>query len=200
MNDVIDFLPFNSQDRELIPVTTYKLTATIRNNIFNYKQIESMELAKRQSPNDDVYSCNCENSEFCDPDYVHIITGDLRLIKNHNPRKLRSQFQGVTIFYSRYKKEVHREIEEFAGNLGLKHKLEGNCYGLLWVSKVKEKVKNKMKSLKKSTQIFDTYSVMPDEEIRQYLKDLRTKFCIVSIDKALNNLSFICMKFMFLGS
>ena len=52
-----------------------------------------------------------------------------------------------------------------------------------------------MKSLKKSKQIFNTYSIMPDEEIRQYLKDLRTKFCVVPIDKALNNLSFICMKF-----
>ena len=92
MKDVIDFLLLNSQDHERIPVTTYKLTATIRNNIFNYKQIESMELAKRQSLNDDICSCNCENSEFCDSDYVHIITRDLRLIKNHNPRKLRSQF------------------------------------------------------------------------------------------------------------
>ena len=36
MKDVFDSLPFNLQDHEDIPTTTYKLTATIRNKVFNY--------------------------------------------------------------------------------------------------------------------------------------------------------------------
>ena len=45
MKDIIDSLPFNLQDHENIPVTTYKLTATIRNKVFNCKEtVEPIEL------------------------------------------------------------------------------------------------------------------------------------------------------------
>ena len=37
----IDFLSFNLQDHENIPVTTYKLHASVRKKVFNYKQIIS---------------------------------------------------------------------------------------------------------------------------------------------------------------
>ena len=51
-----------------MPVTTYKLTATNRNKVFNYKQtVESTEPDEGQSLNDDIYLCNCDNLEFCDP-------------------------------------------------------------------------------------------------------------------------------------
>ena len=42
MKDFSESLPFNPQDHENIPVTAYKFTATIRNNVFNYKQTESI--------------------------------------------------------------------------------------------------------------------------------------------------------------
>ena len=87
MNDVFD--PFNLQEHENIPVTTYKLVATIRNKVFNYKQtVETIELEERQSLNDDIYPCNCENSEFGDADHVLIMTRDLHLTKNQKIRKL----------------------------------------------------------------------------------------------------------------
>ena len=53
----------------------------------------------------------------------------------------------------------------------------------LWVKKVKEKVKNKIKSLKKSKQGYNISLVLQDEEVRQYLKDLQLKFCIVPLIK-----------------
>ena len=88
--------------------------------------------------------------------------------------------------YSRCKKEIDPAIDEFAGSLRIKHKLE-NAAMDLWVNKVKEKAKNKMKSLK-SKQIDNTFHVLQDEEkVRQYLRDLQTKICIVLIDKASNS-------------
>ena len=66
-------LEFNLQDHQNIPVTAYELTATIRNKAFNYKQkVELIELDEGQPLSDDIYPCNCENSEFCDPDHRHI--------------------------------------------------------------------------------------------------------------------------------
>ena len=83
MKDVIGSLPFNLQDHENIPVTTNKLTATIRNIIFNHKKIvEPIELDEGESLNVDIYPCNSENSKFCYPDHDHTITGVLHLIKN----------------------------------------------------------------------------------------------------------------------
>ena len=38
MKDVIDSLPFNLQDHESIPRTTYKLTATTSSKVFKYKK------------------------------------------------------------------------------------------------------------------------------------------------------------------
>ena len=51
--------------------------------------------------------------------------------------------------YSSCKKEIDPAIEEFAGSLRIKHKLENTAMDL-WVNKVKEKVENRIKSLKKS--------------------------------------------------
>ena len=80
MKDVIDSLHFNLEGHENIPETTYNLTATIRNKAFKYKQTgESKELDEGQLLNDDIYPCNCENSEFTD--HGHIITEYRFLLK-----------------------------------------------------------------------------------------------------------------------
>lgn len=50
---------------------------------------------------------------------------------------------------------------------------------------------NKIKFLKKSKQIYNTSSVLQDEEVQHYLKDIQTKFFIVLIDKVSNNFYFI---------
>ena len=64
----------------------------------------------------------------------------------------------------------------------------------LRVSQVK-KVKNKIKSLKKSKYIYNTSHVLQDEEVRQYIKVLQTKFCIILIDKASTNFLLFAKKF-----
>ena len=69
----------------------------------------------------------------------------------------------------------------------------------LWVNKVKEKVKNKIKSLKKSKQIYNASSVLQDQEIRQYLKDLQTQFCFVPINKVSKNFFLLVRNSMFLS-
>ena len=60
---------------------------------------------------------------------------------------------------------------------------------------IQRKVKNKTKLLKYTKQIYNTSPVLQDKEVWQYLKDLQTIYCIVSIDKASKNFSFICKKF-----
>lgn len=103
--------------------------------------------------NDYLYPCNCENSEFCYPNHGHIISKDLSLIQNQKLRKPLtggpnfSQWQSLN--YSKCKKEIDYAIEEFAGSLRLKYKLEDIAMDL-WATKILEKVKNKIRSLKNS--------------------------------------------------
>ena len=55
MKDAIDSLQFNLQDHESILASTYKLTVTIRNKLFSYKQIvELIELDEGQLLNDEL--------------------------------------------------------------------------------------------------------------------------------------------------
>ena len=115
MKDAIDSLSFNlqDQDHENISVTTYKLTATIWNKVFNYRQTaESIELDEGQSLNFDKYLCKCKNPELCHPNHGHIITGDLCLIKNENLTKIFNKGPNFrepqSLNYSRCKKEIDR--------------------------------------------------------------------------------------------
>ena len=75
---------------------------------------------------------------------------------------------------------------EFPGSLRLKYKLENTAMSL-WVNKVKEKIANYIKSLKKAKQLYKTSPVRKHEEVRQYLKDLQTKFCISPLQKSIKH-------------
>ena len=93
----------------------------------------------------------------------------------------------LSLNHSRSKKDIERTIEEFAGSLRLKYKLEDTAMEL-WVNKVLEKVKNKIKSLKKSKKIFNTSRLLQDEEVTQDLH--KQNFAFFPIDKASNNLFY----------
>ena len=61
MKDAIDSLSINLQDHEDIPVIPYKLTATIKNKVFNHKKNSKMNRnIEGQSLNDDFYPSNCK--------------------------------------------------------------------------------------------------------------------------------------------
>ena len=97
------------------PVATFKLTATIRNKAFNYKEtVKSLALSKGQRLKDDIHPCNFKNSKFCDQDQCHIITWNL---KKQNLRKLFTSGPNFrepqSLHYSRYKKQIDWSIKEF---------------------------------------------------------------------------------------
>ena len=149
------------------------MTATVRKKVFNYKQpVESVELDEEGSLNKDILPCNCENSELSYQYHGYIITRDLRLIKKQKLRKLFTKGPNFRepqpLNYSRYKKEVDRAITEFARSLRLKHELEIIAMNL-WVNKVKEKVKNRIKFYEKSKQIHNTSPVLQHDKVRQDL-------------------------------
>jgi hypothetical protein len=67
----------------------YKRSPTIAGKIFNYKQIVNSINCEEWIQNDNA--CECQSSPFCDPVHKHIVTGDLRVIKNNRLRSLLSK-------------------------------------------------------------------------------------------------------------
>ena len=86
--EVIDSLPDSLRTDE-VPSVVYRLTKTIRNTIFNYKQtVADINTDDSDTFGTGLSSCSCENSPFVDANHGHIVTGDLRIIENSVLRKL----------------------------------------------------------------------------------------------------------------
>ena len=87
--NIINLLPEKIQEESHIPVVTFKLCNTVRNKILNYKlTVDSIFTDDEVSFSTGTDRCDCQNSEFCDPDHGHIITGDLRIVNCTKLRKL----------------------------------------------------------------------------------------------------------------
>ena len=86
--DVIDSLPDNLKTDE-VPSVVYRLTKTIRNKIFNYKQtVADINTDDHDTFGTGLDSCQCQNSPYIDSNHGHIVTGDLRFVENSVLRKL----------------------------------------------------------------------------------------------------------------
>ena len=87
-------LPNELQEKDHIPSVAMKLDPPIRNNILNYRQTVSslhVEIDDEVAFLSEQLTCHCHLSSFCDPHHQHIVTGDLRIIKNGKLRKLLSK-------------------------------------------------------------------------------------------------------------
>ena len=58
-----------------------------------------------------INPCNCENSEFCDPE-DDIITGDLRLVKNEKLKKLFTKGPNFRLFLNPYRPVDFRKLNQ----------------------------------------------------------------------------------------
>ena len=69
-------------------MVTYKLTSPISTKFSNFnKFVNNLDLDLFLT-NQDSLPCKCNNSPFVDRYHKHIVTGDLRIIKNNALRKL----------------------------------------------------------------------------------------------------------------
>ena len=84
--DIVKSLP-SSSVKFPIPMVTYKLTPPI-SMFFNLnKFVNNLDLDLFLT-NPDSLPCKCNNSPFVDRYHKHIVTGNLRIIKNNDLRKL----------------------------------------------------------------------------------------------------------------
>ena len=204
--DSISSLPDSLQSKEDNPKVVMKLDSPIRNKIMNYdetvRSIQHMtegEISMTlNSESKSFFPCSCSESMYSDPHHGHVVTGDLRIIENAKLRKLFSKGpnyrENKTINYHKCMNEIVKSLDACASNMAAKYKLEVQEFDS-WKSKVKEKVTEKIRKLKLTRRPQQTKPILKDENALLYLQDLQSKYVIVPIDKAANNISIICKRF-----
>ena len=194
--EIIKNLPTKLQSREYNPMVTYKLGPTIRNKIFNYKNtVENIKIEENGTVK--LPECECATSEFTDPNIGHIITGNLKIIKNPKLRKLLAKGPNYrepkSINYNRCIKEIDIALDKCIKKMANKYKITITEFQL-WKQMIIDKAKNKSKKDSKLNKQKITKPTLKNPDVIKYLDAFKDKFVITPIDKATNNIACICKR------
>ena len=130
------------------------MEGTIRNQIFNYKgtvsEIDSNDL---HTYGTGLASCDCQNSESCDPIHGHIVTGDLRIIGNQKLRKLVKRGpnfrEAKTIHWGHCKTEITSGLDKYISKVCSKFTEVNPEHLVDWKNKVLGLVDRDIEKLKR---------------------------------------------------
>ena len=174
---------------------TYKLGNPIRNKIFNYKETVA-SISVNNLPV--LKSCSCNQSDFKDPNHGHIVTGDLRIVEDVKLRKLFSKGptyrEPKSINYNKCKIEIIKSLDNFITLLLEKYKLDFPDLDD-WRTAIITTVENKINHLKSFVKPKATKPVLKNDSSLLCLENLQQQFVLVPIDKAANNIAFVCKSF-----
>ena len=199
--EVVDLIPPSLSEEEDIPMVTMKLTAPVRSKILNYREtVSTLDVVVDEDVSfvRNLPTCECENSEFCDPHHKHVITGDLRVVENLKLRGLLTKGpnyrEPTTLNYNSCKKEINSSLTSAIDSLSAKYDITKELL-LPWKNKILNLVDERIKILKAKNIPSTTKKVLEDEDAVSALKDLHSKFVVVPIDKASNNVAIICKRY-----
>ena len=188
-------------DDDEMPKCTMKLDPPIRSKILNYKEtVSSLRIVVDEDISfvENLPSCNCENSEFSDPYHKHIISGDLRIITNTKLRKLFSKGPNYRepkmLNYHKCKQSIKSSLISARDKLAAKYNLPLESFSL-WKDKILQLVDDRIRILKSRKVPSVTKPMLKNKEVMSTLSELHSKFVVVPIDKASNNVALICKRF-----
>ena len=174
------------------PLVSYKYTNNISRSVFNYSQtLRNINLDNYHNASS---SCDCESSTFRYEPHGHVITGDLRIVRNRKLRRLlekgpKYREQNV-IDWKLNKKILLTAIDDYARNWS---KREGHHVSALeeWSETVKLIISNRIQNLQHRN-FGPCQKILEDPHIKTYLTELQSKYVLVPADKAGNNIIFVC--------
>ena len=196
--NVITKLPDKMQTEDP-PSIVYNLCSTIRNKLFNYKEtVNNIDVNDQVTYGTGLSTCNCQNSAFVDKDHGHIVTGDLRIIKNRHLRKLISKGPNYreprNLNWNKCREVIKNGLDSYIHSVFVKHKVD-NADMVPWRDSVLNMVDAKLSSLKHKIKFHKVKPTLNRPEVVEYLNKLHSEFVLVPIDKAANNVSIICKRF-----
>ena len=142
--------------------------------------------------------CNCTTSPFADSNHGHIVAGDKPIFQNIKLRKLICKGpkyrEPVFVNFSNCETKIKNSLINFS--LDWCNKMEGPVkWFTVWISLVMEKVNKSIEELKGNFKFSKVKQVSKDTKVISYLKILQEQYVMCPIDKAANNIAFICKKY-----
>ena len=176
----------------ITPTVLYSLTEPIGSKIFNFnKFVSSLDLSAFVKDNT-ILPCHCKDSPFKDNHHGHIISGDLRIVRDNKLRKIISKGpkfrEPQKLDWDKARDSIKSGITDCVSSWCAKHRKNKNVL-LAWQTEVNSKVDDRIDKLKTEKEQKETSSS------KKCLKELLSKFVIAPIDKATGNVSFICQRF-----
>ena len=196
-DEIISKLPQILRNEE-VPSVVYSLGNTIRNKIFNYKEtVNAIDLNDTEGYGTGIVRCDCHESEFVNEHHGHVVTGDLRIIRNQKLRKLISKGPNFrepkTINWKRCRDKIVEGLTKCACKMALDKKIREDEL-LPWKNLILEKVDSKITALKNKVKPKKSNPILKQPDVMQYLNELHKKYVLVPIDKAANNVAIVCKK------
>ena len=139
-----------------------------------------------------MVGCDCQqHKDFVDDNFVHVLTGDLRIIPNSKLRKLvrkSPNFREVmSINWNKFKREIEIGLISISPKVMTENILE-------WKRKIFQEAENKTILLKHRIKVHKKNLALKQDTVTQYLNKLHEKYVFVS-QKAANNIAIICEKY-----
>ena len=188
----------SNMSKDDIPMVTYKLQPPIRSKIFNHKQfVESLDI-NAFIQNEAIMPCNCEDSPYKDSEHGHIVTGDLRIVRNNKLRKLITKGpkyrEPSSISWDKAKSSIIDGLNETVEHLSNKYGLNKVQFSE-WKNEILTCIDYQINKYKRKVNHQKPKSILNDITVKEALENLQHNFVVVPIDKAANNVSFICKRF-----
>ncbi len=180
-----------------IPMVVFSLSKPIRSSLLNYKQFVSQLNLDSFSRNSNYIRCCCSeySNQFMDINHRHIITGNLKIIGNNKLRKLFSRGpkfrEPKKINWDEARSVIVNSLEIYLDAISNTKGVD-IVYFLNWKNTVLEQVDQKILRYSPTIEVKDVRPVLENQGALVELKKLQNDFIIVPIDKAANNLAFIC--------
>ena len=189
---VRESIPYSMMKKDDNPVIVYKYENTIRNRIFNYKATAE----EYKEDDEKKMTCECDTSDFKDPNHGHIVTGDSQIVNNSKLRNLFKKGPNYRepkfINWSKTEKSLKEDLDSFITKWSTRNGISEACYQE-WKNEVIQQIEQKVTRLKKCTKYVPRKSVL--EECSTELEELKRRYVLVPVDKAANNIGFVCKKF-----
>ena len=147
-----DCIPDDFVDRD-IPTILYKRSKNIGSTIFNYKDtVEEVKTNEWKANYNLLPGCDCKDSKFCDPHHGHIVTGDLRFIKNKKLRSLLCKGPGYrerqSVNWKRFMTDFKISLDTCVNKWASSEEQDVSCLNE-WKAKVLHDVQTAIKRLNK---------------------------------------------------
>ena len=182
-----------------VPMVVYSLSQPIRSKVFNYKKfVKNLDLDLFCRDNKSV-PCHCKKYDpiFIDKNAKHVLTGNLNIVNNNKLRKLLSKGpkyrEPVKIDWKLAKMVIAEALDNFIEQLANKKGVTPEYFGN-WKHAILECIDSKILHFLPKVKE-ERVQVLENVDVKNELKTLRDHFILVPIDKASNNISFICKQY-----